>query len=425
VTVPLRRNRDYLLLWSGQVVSALGSAVSSVAFPLLVLALTGSPAKAGLVGFAGTLPYFLVQLPAGGLVDRWDRKRTMIIADALRGVALGSIAVAAIAGVLTVPHIALVAFVEGSFFVLFTTAERSALPRVVATEQLPAALAQNEARTRGATLAGNPLGGALFGVAQALPFAADTVSYLLSVVTLLFIRGEFQEERRPRTTRLHREIAEGVRWLWAQPFLRAAALLVAGSNFVFQALVLALIVLAQARGASPAMVGVLLGLMGAGGLLGALVAPWAQRHLRPTAVIIGANWVWAALLPLVAVVPWPLAMGVLAGAMAFVGPAWNVVLGSISLALTPDGLRGRVSGVQGLVAWGPIPLGSLVGGVLLQWVGGVATTLMLGGAMLAVALAATLSPTVRRPPKLDAGTLPASTSDAQLPGKGGGGGRRA
>ena len=338
-------------------------------------------------------------------MDRRDGKRTMIVADVLRGIALGSIAVGAVAGVLTVVHIALVAFVEGSFFVLFTTAERSALPRVVAAEQLPAALAQNEARTRGAPLAGNPLGDALFGLGQAVPFAVDAVSYLLSVVTLLLIRADFQEQRRPRTTRLHREIAEGIRWLWGQPFLRAAAFLVAGSNFVFQALVLALIVLAQARGASPTMIGVLLGLMGAGGLLGALSAPWFQRHLSPTAVIIGANWVWAALLPLIAVVPWPVAMGALAGAMAIIGPAWNVVLGSLSLALTPDRLRGRVSGVQGLAAWGPIPLGSLVGGILLQWLGGVATTLALAGAMLAVAAAASLSTAIRHAPALEAHVL--------------------
>jgi MFS family permease len=396
--VPLRRNRDFLLLWSGQVVSSLGSAVSGVAFPLLVLGLTHSPAKAGLVGFAGTLPYLLVQLPAGGLVDRWDRKRTMIAADAIRGVALGSIAVAAVAGVLTVAQIALVAFVEGSLFVLFTTAERSALPHVVSADQLPAALAQNEARTRGATLAGSPLGGALFGLGQALPFAADAVSYLVSVVSLFFVRSSFQEARQPSGARLHREIAEGLRWLWRQPLLRAAAFLVAGSNFVFQALALTLIVLAQARGASPAVIGVLLGLMGIGGLLGAGAAPWVRRHVGPRGVIIGANWVWAALLPAVALAPWPLVMGALAGAMAFVGPAWNVVLGDISLRLTPDALRGRVSGVQGLVAWGPIPLGSLLGGILLQWLGGVSTAFVLAGAMGLVAAAATLSPAVRHAP---------------------------
>jgi len=413
LTTPLHRNRDFLLLWGGQVVSSLGSAATSVAFPLLVLALTGSPAKAGLVGFAGTLPFLLFQLPAGGLVDRWDRKRAMIVSDALRGAALGSIAIAYAADVLTVAQIAVVAFAEGTLFVLFTLAERTALPHVVAPEQLPAALAQNEARTRGATLAGNPLGGILFGLGHAVPFAADAASYLVSVISLLFVRGDFQEKRPRSTTPFHKEIAEGLNWLWRQPFLRAAALLVAGSNFIFQAMVLGLIVLAQGRGASAALIGLMLGLMGAGGLLGAFVASWANRHIPAKAVVIGANWVWAALLPFIALAPWPLAMGILAGGMAFVGPAWNVVISHYALTLTPDRLRGRVGGVQGLVAWGPIPLGSLVGGLLLQWLGGVTTTLALAAAMLAIAVTASASPAVRYAPAL---THPAGERDAPQAG---------
>ena len=307
----------------------------------------------------------------------------------------------AVAGVLTVAQIAGVAFAEGTLFVLFTLAERTALPNIVEPDQLPSALAQNEARTRGATLAGNPLGGILFGLGQAVPFLVDAVSYVASVISLLFVRAEFQEKKRRFREPLHKEIAEGMRWLWHQPFLRAAALLVAGSNFVFQAMSLAVIVIAEARGASSALIGILFGLMGVGGLLGAFVAPWVNRHVPAKAVVIGANWVWAALLPFVALVPWPLAMGVLAGAMAFVGPAWNVVISSYSLRLTPDRLRGRVGGVQGLVAWGPIPLGSLVGGLLLQWLGGTPATLALAGVMLVIAVAASVSPAIRHAPRLD------------------------
>jgi MFS family permease len=398
----LRRNRDFMLLWSGQLVSALGSAITTIAFPLLVLAVTGSPAQAGLVGFAGTLPFLLFQLPAGGLVDRWDRRRTMLVADAARGVALGSVAVAYAAGALTVAQIVVVAFVEGTMFVLFTVAEGAALPHVVAPEQLPAALANNEARTRGATLVGQSLGGVLFGLGAAVPFLLDALSYVASLVSLLFIRRSLQEERAPAAERpaLHREIAQGLGWLWRQPFLRAAALLVAGSNFVFQAMVLVVIVLAQDRGASSAMIGVIMGMLGAGGLLGAVVAPWINGHVHARNVVVGVNWVWALLLPAIALAPWPLAIGVVIAGMAFFGPAWNVVIGSYSLALTPDALRGRVKGVQGLVAWGPIPLGSLLGGALLQWAGGFTATMVLAVVMLAVAVAATLSPAVRHAPSL-------------------------
>src|SRR5437588_12966354 len=111
---PLWRNRDFILLWSGQVVSTVGTRVTGVAFPLLVLAQTHSPAKAGLVGFAQTLPYMIFYLPAGALVDRWDRKRVMLAADAGRAVALGSLAAAITAHALTFGQVGAVAFVEGS-----------------------------------------------------------------------------------------------------------------------------------------------------------------------------------------------------------------------------------------------------------------------------------------------------------------------
>jgi hypothetical protein len=102
---PLRRNRDFNLLWTGQVVSDLGGRVSGIAFPLLVLALTGSPARAGIVGFAGSLPLLLLTLPAGAYVDRWDRKRVMVVADSVRCIALASIAVALALDALTFTQI--------------------------------------------------------------------------------------------------------------------------------------------------------------------------------------------------------------------------------------------------------------------------------------------------------------------------------
>lgn len=89
--LPLRRNRDFMLLWTSQVVSTVGTRVTSVAYPLLVLALTHSPSEAGIVGFAQTLPFLLLYLPGGALVDRWDRKRTMVVCDGGRALALGSV----------------------------------------------------------------------------------------------------------------------------------------------------------------------------------------------------------------------------------------------------------------------------------------------------------------------------------------------
>src|SRR2546421_7780740 len=90
----LWRNRDFLLLWSGQMVSAIGSQVSLLAFPWLILAVTGSPVQAGLIAALRALPYLFFGLPAGALVDRWNRKRVMILCDAGRTLAMGSVPIA-------------------------------------------------------------------------------------------------------------------------------------------------------------------------------------------------------------------------------------------------------------------------------------------------------------------------------------------
>src|SRR5919202_2412213 len=139
---PLWRNRDYVLLWCGQTISVLGTQVSQLAFPLLILALTNSPARAGFVAATRSVPWLLFALPAGALVDRWDRKLTMILCSAGSALALGSVAVAYALGALTIAQLAIVSFVEGTFAVVFGLAETSALPHVVPKAQLPAAVAQ-------------------------------------------------------------------------------------------------------------------------------------------------------------------------------------------------------------------------------------------------------------------------------------------
>ena len=395
---PLRRNRDFQLLWIGQAISALGSRASSVAYPLLVLALTGSPAQAGLVGFAATIPYLLVQLPAGVLVDRIDRRHAMLACDAGRLVALAGLAAAIAAGHAPTALIAAVALIEGCLTVVFNLAELSAVQLLVPSTQLETALAQNEARVRGAGLLGQPLGGVLFGLGRAVPFAADAASYAASLVTLAAIRRPLVAPGAGARRHPGAEMVEGLRWLWQQPFLRSTTLLVAGSNGLFQAVTLAVIVVAQAHGASPAVVGLILAGFGAGGLAGAAAAAWVSARLPAGAVVIGANWVWAALLPVIALVPTPIAIGIAGAGMAFVGPVWNVVLGSLEMRLTPPAMLGRVQAVQMTAAYGAIPLGSLVGGLLLDRLGPEEAVWALAAGMLAVAIAATLTPSVRRPP---------------------------
>src|SRR5437762_1169886 len=276
--VPLRRNRDFVLLQSGQVLSTIGSESTGIAYPLLVLAVTHSPAKAGVVGFARILPWGLFGFIAGVIVDRARRKRLMIVSDIVRAVAATSIVVAIAFHDLSFAQIAIVAFVEGTMYVLFNIAEIGALRSVVPGRQLPSAAAAEQARYSTVTLVAPPLGGTLFGLGRALPFLADAISYVFSVVSLLAIRTPFQEEREPEpAARLRAQLAEGFRFLWGHPFLRTCALLFTWSNLIFEGLFLILIVVGRRQGLSGTQIGALIALAGACSLVGSVLAPRIQR----------------------------------------------------------------------------------------------------------------------------------------------------
>src|SRR6266581_8831439 len=186
--VPLRRNLNYMLLWSGQMVSSIGTRVSMLAFPLFVLAITHSPAQAGLIGAVRGLPYALFILPAGALVDRWNRKRVMILCDIGRAIALGSIPVALFLGHLTIAQLYIVSLVEGTLFTFFGLAETACLPQVVSKEQLPTAAAQGMVIDSVSGLIGPSLGGVLYSIGRAIPFLTDAISYEASVLSLFLIK---------------------------------------------------------------------------------------------------------------------------------------------------------------------------------------------------------------------------------------------
>ncbi len=141
--VSLWRNRDYVILWSGQTVSSIGSGVSELAFPLLILALTHSPAQAGFAAAVRTIPYLIFSLLAGAFVDRWNRKRTMILCDIARALVLGAIPFTFAFGLLTIWQLYFVTFIEGTLYVFFSLAEAAALPHVVEKTQLPSATAMH------------------------------------------------------------------------------------------------------------------------------------------------------------------------------------------------------------------------------------------------------------------------------------------
>lgn len=391
----LRDQRDFQLLWLGQAVSTLGSWVTGIALPLLVLAETGSPARTGLAAFAFGLPLLAFTLPAGALADRWNRRSVLLVAETARLVALGSLAVALLLDAFSLPHVLAVAFVEGTGYTFFTVAERASLRHLVPPELLPAAAAQNQARHSAAMLAGQPLGGLLFSLGRAVPFVFDALSYLVSLALLLLIRRPLQDEREPRARNLRDEIVEGLAFLWRHPFLRTTSLLVTGSDLVLNALFLTVIVIAREHGASAGAIGLMTACVGAGGLVGATLAPALARRLSLRQTVGVTMAVPALLVPLLAFVTQPLLLGLVYGAMFFLHPTWDASVGTYRLLITPDYVQGRVQSANTLLSAGAVPLASLAVGFVLELAGSRQTVAALAVLMALVAVAALSSRSIR------------------------------
>jgi hypothetical protein len=398
--VPLHRNRDFMLLQIGQLLSNAGTQSSSIAYPLLVLAVTGSAAQAGLVAFVRTLPLVVLALPAGLAADHWNRKWLMIAADGVRVLALGGLAAMVLSDVLTVWTVAFVAFVEGSGAAVFSAAQGGALRAVVPARQLPAAAGAQTGRQAVVGLAGPPLGGALFGIARALPFFVDAVSYAFSTISLLAMRTPFQQMREPDDASLRSRLADGFRFLWSHPFLRTCALLFGLGNFMGPGLLLALVVIGKRQGLSGGAVGALLAAFGGCLLLGSIASPLVRRVLPVRGVIVLELWTW---LGCSVFLIWPsvyvLTASILPTALAI--PSTDSVVHGYRIALTPDRLLGRAESVRSLFSLLIAPLGPLAAGLLLTY----ASARTAIGAFAAVGLVlagwGTLSPAIRAAPSLD------------------------
>jgi MFS family permease len=352
----------------------LGTNITTLALPLLVLALTHSPALAGLLAATRQLPYLLVSLPAGVLVDRWERKRTMIFCDLVRWLALGSVPLAFVLGHLTLIHLYLVATIEGVAYVFFSLAQISALPHVVDPEQLPRAYALDTTTENLALLLGPSLSAFIISLAPAiqpgamLAYLTDSSSYLVSLFSLWRVRVSFQKGHTQSSGKPHfyGELVEGLRFLWQQRTLRLMALLTTLVNFLQSPFDLVLVVLAQNRlHLNVQFIGLILSAGGVGGILGSILAPWLRERLRCGQILLISLIVWSSATLLLAIAPWPPLL--LAGKflLSFVWPSYGVAVVSYRLQHTPDELQGRVNSAFRTFTYGSEPLGSALGGLLL------------------------------------------------------------
>jgi transmembrane secretion effector len=385
-------------VWTASAISNLGDGAALVAAPLLAASLTRDPSSVAAVVVAAQLPWLVVSLHAGALVDRVDRRAAMVAADLVRAAALALLGVAALAGWASLPLIAVVAFVATAGDVVFSNAAHALLPALVPRQRLQGA----NARLTGAEVVtngfvGQPLAGVLFVVAAGLPFLLDAASFVASALILLGLRRPAAPapapERRPR---LRSDIAEGLRWLWRDAPMRTVTAILAVTNLVsgMQLAVLVLFAL-EVLGLGAGSYGLLLAAAAGGSLVGSVVAPWLARRAGVWPTLLGAILLEGlALLALGLGSSRPLA-GAMLGVGGLVGVVWHVTAVSLRQASVPDRLLGRVTSAQRLVGAGTVPVGALVGGLLSAAIGlrapfvlGGAALVLTGGVGVGVALAA-------------------------------------
>jgi hypothetical protein len=274
----------------------------------------------------------------------------------------------------------------------------AALRTIVAEEDLPVALSQNEARSHAAGLAGGPLGGALYAVAQWAPFLVDACSYAVSWLMLGRIRADLAPASRALPPRLRRDVVEGMRFIWHQPFYRAMLMYSPCANLIVNALFTAAVLRLIESGTAPWAIGMVDLVAGVSGLLGAAIAPRIIARFATGALTAVAAWSFVPMLiPMIlwnnpAVVALALASGL------FLNPAGKAGIGSYRLTITPPELMGRVQATSRFVSWSTHPLAPILGGALLSALGGPTAITALTVLAGCVALIPTLNHTIRSVP---------------------------
>jgi MFS family permease len=348
--------------------SNLADGMFVVALPLVTLTVTRDPAAFAAVTFVNRLPWLLFALPAGALADRLDRRRTMLLVNVGRAALLGALALAVALDVHGLAVLYLVAFALGVGETLFDTAAQSIVPNLVPKDRLTRAngrLYAVELTTN--QFVGPPLGGILVAVGAALALGASAAAYAFAAVVLLLISGSFRTQRQGPPTRLRTDIAEGVRYLARHRVLRTLALCTGLSNLASTAVFAVLPIYAVAPGpmglSEPAF-----GLLLVSSAVGSLVASFAGERVvntlgRTRTLLLSMVFpIWLPLAPALSARPAPFAVGLaLAG---FWWTIWNIITVSLRQRIAPDHLLGRVNAGYRLLAWGTMPVGAALGGVV-------------------------------------------------------------
>jgi MFS family permease len=372
----LWRNWRFQLLWVGSGSAYLGMGVADFAYPVVILVLTRSPILAAAFGAIQLTFSIVAGLPAGALVDRWDRRRLLIGAELGRAAMAASVCVALALGHLTIVHLMVVAAVLGAVGPLGASARMLVVRAVVPPAQLTQALTQDQVRSAVTGLAGPALGGFLLRAGMALPFLACAVTFLMSFVTALVVRIPDRAAAAPGAATPERDsMFAGVFELWANRVIRSSMLMICILNLGVPALQLALLVQLREHGTPVSSIGLAFTGEALGALLGAALVGPLHKWVAPGRLLLLAGAELTAAIALLAIPlgPWWV-FGVLAGAVLSM-PAISVLIDVLILRQVPDERRGRTMTALMTVMTIGMPVGTILGGALLSSAGPTITIL--------------------------------------------------
>ena len=384
----VRLGANYRKLYLATAMSNIGDGMSTIAYPWLASAITRNPLLIALVAAAQRLPWLLFTLPAGVITDRVDRKRAMVLMDVLRGAFTLVVAFAVLSeqGGLPAPdEVRNVVGTQTGLYLLLLTATlmlgsaevlrdncgQTFMPSLVEPEHLERANGRMWSIESAAnTFIGPPIGSVLLLVAFAVPFFVDSVTFFVAAALVALIPGSFRAEHPERldgsaAPSWKADLKEGVRWLWRHPLLRSMAIILGLMNLASSLSGAVFVLFAQdVLGTTPVTFTFMGFGFAAGAIIGGYAAPWMSKKLGSgtcLALTLGSGAVMQTLVGLTSW--WPLT-ALLFGIGTLLGSTWNVITVSLRQTIIPSHLLGRVNSVYRFFAWGMMPIGAVLGGLV-------------------------------------------------------------
>ncbi|SFA84872.1 Predicted arabinose efflux permease, MFS family [Amycolatopsis marina] len=391
---------DRRLRWllSSSTLSNLGDGIGKVAFPLLAATLTRDPVLIAGLSATQFLPWLLFALLTGAMLDRVDRRTAMIVANLTRAAVVGGVALLVHFDSISIWLVYLAALLIGSAETVADSAANVLIPSVVERSGLERANSKLQSvEIVGQTFLGGPIGSLTFVVFAAFPFLLNSIGFAVAAALLVGLAGSYRPQRQDPSAsetvlRLRDQLADGLRWVRRSPVVLRLVIIASLVSLVTEMAQAQLVLYAlDDLDLDKAAFGLFAFVGGAGGLLGAGVAPRLVRHSGRRAVLAAGLTLSGLAFLGMGLSDQPVVSAVLFGLFAAGVVAVNVVLGTVRHAIVPSELLGRVLGVWRTLVWGAIPVGALLGGVLTRVLGSPSATFVLSGVLqLLVAGAALL-----------------------------------